>query len=116
MFCLPLAPFALAIYLLQKIIGDYYVLTNRSVEIRRCLGRGLVERIPFASFDAVEVKVHGGQAFYRSGDVNLVNGRGDVVRSLAGVPWPERFQQVISEAREARRRSDESLARINARK
>lgn len=116
LFCLPLAPFALALYLLQKVVGSCYILTNRSVEIRKIVGRVLVEKVPLSGVDAVNIVPHAGQAFFRSADVELVNARGDVILRLDGVPWPDRFRQVILDAREARLKSDESLARINARK
>lgn len=116
LFCLPLAPVALTIYLLQKVAGSCYVLTNRSVEIRNIIGRGLVEKIPLAGIEQVNVVTQAGQAFFRAADLELVNARGDVLMRLEGVPWPDRFRQVILDAREARKRSDESLARIEARK
>lgn len=116
LFCLPLAPVALAIYLIQKVVGNQYVLTNRSVEVRKLVGRVLIEKISLNDIEAINVVTRGGQAFYRAGDLELVNGRGEVVLRLAGVPWPERFRKIILETREARKSSDESLARIEARK
>ena len=116
LFCLPLAPVALAIYLLQKVVGNQYILTNRSVEVRKLIGRVLLEKVSLADVDSVNVVTRGGQAFYRAGDIELVNGRGEVILRLPGVPWPERLRKVILETREARKRSDESLARIESRK
>ena len=116
LFCLPLAPVALAIYLIQKVVGNQYVLTNRSVEVRKLVGRVLIEKVSLNDIEAINVVTRGGQAFYRAGDLELVNGRGEVILRLAGVPWPERFRKIILETREARKSSDESLARIEARK
>lgn len=116
LFCLPLAPIALTVYLLQKVFGNQYVLTNRSIEIRKLIGRILLEKVSLNDIDTINVVPRGGQAFYRAADLDLINARGEILMRLAGVPWPERFRKVILETREARRRSDESLARIDARK
>jgi hypothetical protein len=115
LFCLPLAPIALVLYLLGK-LGNCYVLTNRSVEIRSILGKNLVEKTALAGIETIQIVPQAGQAFYRAADLELMNGRGDVVMKLVGVPWPERFRMIILEARQARVRNDESLARIDARK
>jgi len=116
LFCLPLAPVALTVYLLQKVLGNQYILTNRSVEVRKIVGRILLEKVALADIDAVNVVVRAGQAFYRAGDLDLVNARGEIMMRLAGVPWPERLRKAILETRDARRQSDASLARIDARK
>ena len=45
----------------------------------------------------------------------LLNAKGDVLMQIAGITRPERFRQVILDAREARIRNDHSLEVIRSR-
>lgn len=108
-------PFALIGYFQFKVAGEKYEVTNRSVRIRSFLGGRLVQQIALTDFEDVQVEVVPGQAFYRAGNVQLLNGKGDVVMTLAGVPRPDRLRNVILEARRARLQSDASLKVIEGR-
>jgi hypothetical protein len=109
------APLALAGYAKFKISGPVYLLTNRSVQVRSALGRNLVQTVALADIDNIAIRVSPGQEFYKAGDLQLLNASGDVLLTLGGIPHPERFRQIILDAREARVRSDRSLDVIRSR-
>jgi hypothetical protein len=116
LFGLPLAPFGLALYLLLKVIGQRYTVTNRAVSIGRIISGQVVKQVALKDVAEVEVEVLAGQEFFRAGDVVLRKAGGDEILRCAGVPQPERFKHVILEAREARLQSDDALAVINKRR
>ncbi|MBL8848639.1 MAG: hypothetical protein JNG89_03105 [Planctomycetaceae bacterium] len=109
------APLALVGYLQFKVTGPVYLLTNRSVQTLTALSRNLIQTVALSDIDNIEIRVLPGQAFYQAGDLLLLNARGDVLMTLAGIPRPARFRQVILDAREARIRSDHSLGVIRSR-
>lgn len=109
------APLGLIGYLKFKVTDSVYVLTNRSVLKRAALGQRLLQSVPLSEIDNIEIRVSPGQEFYQAGDLLLLNAAGDTLMHLPGVPRPERFRQVILDAREARIRSDRSLDVIRAR-
>lgn len=116
LFALPLAPLALVGYVMSKLTWNRYELTNRGIGIWKSLGNVRLQQIALTDFTDIAVDVQPGMAFYHAGDLQLLNGKGDVVLLLAGVPHPLRFRQLILEARSARMESDASLATIQARK
>ena len=116
LFALPLAPLGAALYLLQKVFGSRYLVTNRGVEIRSSIGARLVKRVELADIAEITCKVHSGQAFHHAADVELRNAKGSVLATLAGVSRPERLRSAILEIRDARMSNDAALAQIQARK
>ena len=102
-------------YLLMK-MGSFYVLTNRSVQIRKMQGTILESSCPLADVIDVAVDIQPGQQFYTAGDLSLLNARGDVLLRLPGVVRPDRFRRAILESRDSRRQNDESLKTISARR
>lgn len=109
------APLALVGYLQFKVTNSVYILTNRSIQIRKALSRNLVQSVALSDIADIAVQVAAGQQFYQAGDLQLLSAKGDVLMTLAGIPRPERFRHVILDAREARMRSDHSLEVIGAR-
>lgn len=116
LFGLPLAPAGAALYLLTKVTGDRYLLTNRGVEIRKSIGGRLIRRVDLSQIAAVTIRVVPGQAFHKAGDIELRDAKGALLATLAGVSRPERFQSAVMEARHARVHNDAALAQIQARK
>lgn len=116
LFGLPVAPLGALIYLSQKVLGDRYILTNKSVEIRKSIGSNLVARVELSSLDDITVTVLSGQEFSRAGNLQLRDAKGSILATLPGVVWPERLKSAILEARQARVSSDAALAQIQARK
>ena len=114
-FALPTAPLGMLIYLLMKVVGERYVVTNRAVKRVASLGFRLIQEVPMAQIADVSIDPDSRQAFYKTGDVRLTNANGDTLLLLRGVPYPERFQQVINETRTAKRQTAAALATINAR-
>jgi len=109
------APLALVGYLKFKVADPVYILTNRSVQKRKALSRNLIQTVPLSEIDNIAIQVVAGQQFYQAGDLELLNAKGDLLMTLSGIPRPERFRQVILDARSARIRSDHSLEVIRAR-
>lgn len=114
-FALPTAPIGMLIYLAMKVVGSRYVVTNRAVKRVASLGFKLHEAVPLAQIAEVSIDPDSRQAFYKTGDVRLTNANGDTLLLLRGVPYPERFQQVINETLDAKRQTSAALATINAR-
>jgi hypothetical protein len=115
LFGLPLAPLGLTAYALLKMFGHKYVLTNRSLKVHAALGVRLDKQISLSDIDNIDIVVLPGQAAFASGNLEVLNDRGDPILVLEGVPRPERFRQEILECRDARRLSDASLKMIEAR-
>lgn len=112
---LPTAPIAVLIYLGLKVVGSRFTVTNRNVNRVSALGFRLLESVPLAQIAGVSVDPDSRQTFYRTGDVRLTNAAGDTLMLMRGIPYPERFCQVILETRDARGQVAASLARIQAR-
>ena len=71
-----------------------YRLTNRRVVIERGVEGRPESAIELAAFDAVEIVVQPGQAWYPAGDLVFRRGGIEVFR-LPGVPRPEGFQHTV---------------------
>ncbi len=115
LFVLPSAPVAAALYLMTKLFGDRYVLTNRSVQRWTVLGNRQLLSVPLTEIADVEINPLPGQEFFRAADVVLANAKGDPLTTLQAVPHPEVFREWILKARDARSLTEESLATIAAR-
>jgi hypothetical protein len=109
-------PLALLAYLLLKVGGSKYVVTNRNVKRLPVLGIRLLEETPLASVERISIDPDSRLSFFRTGDIRLSGAAGETLMLLRGVPFPERFVQVIDETRIARRQVEESLAAIRGRK
>jgi hypothetical protein len=113
----PLAiPFALAGYAMTKLTGNRYEVTNRSVRIRKILGGQLLKQVALTDFADVAIEQQAGQAFYKAADLHLMTAKGDSLLSLPAVVRPDRLQQLILKARQARLQADSSLKTIQARR
>lgn len=108
-------PYAILAYALSKVTGSYYLLTNRSVQKRTILGGAMTQQVALSEIEEIVISTRSAYAFYHAGDVELQNASGNTLMVLEAVTYPDRVAQVIVDAREARRRSDASLAAIQAR-
>jgi hypothetical protein len=115
LFALPLAPIAVLVYLLMKVFGSKYVVTNRVVKIVNSVGSGPEQAAPLSQVVTVSVDPDSRMIFYQTGDVRLVGSGGQTLLLLRGVPRPDRFCQVIQEAVDAKRQVESALTRIKAR-
>lgn len=115
LFGLALAPIALAVYGYQKIVGDRYALTNRSVQRWKIIGSRMTRSVALTDVANVIVQQQPGQVFFRAADVYLMNAKGDPVMVLEGVAQADIFRQWILEARDARLTVEQSLKTIKAR-
>ena len=115
LFGLLVAPLAATVYLLMKVFGSKYVVTNRVVKRVDSLGFRQHESIPLSQIVTATVDPDSRMDFYQTGDVRLAGSGGQSLLLLRGVPRPERFCQVIQEATDAKRLVANSLAQIKAR-
>lgn len=115
-FALLTAPLGALIYLAMKVAGSRYTVTNRSVKRMASLGFRQYEEVPLSNIATVSIDPDSRQTFYKTGDVRLSNAAGDTLLLMRGIPYPERFVQVIDETRNAKSQVAASLAKIQARK
>ena len=110
-----LAPLGALLYLVQKVIGERFTITNKSVQRWSGLGGRMIQRIELADIVSMEVRQQSGQEFFRASDLVLLNAKGDVAMRLEGLPHAEIFLDNITKARDSAIRVKESLDVIKAR-
>lgn len=112
---LPLAPFGVFWYAVQKLFGNRYVLTNRSLQVWSSIGQRLVGSVPLGQIAEISVVERNGQQFFRAADLKILDAGGNVALTLPGVPRAAVFRQIIFEARDAHTQVEAALATIGAR-
>jgi hypothetical protein len=110
-----LAPIGALLYLVQKVFGERFTITNKSVQRWTGLGGRMIQRIELSDIANMEVRQQSGQEFFRASDLLLLNAKGDVAMRLEGLPHAEIFRENITKARDAGVRVQESLNTIKAR-
>jgi hypothetical protein len=107
-------PLALVLFFMRIApgIGTRYRLTNRRIIVERGLTGTLDKAVDLDRFDAIDVEVQSGQAWYDAGDLVFRLGNVETFR-LSGVSRPEAFRQTclkghlahkgVKQAREQRR-------------
>lgn len=116
LFVLPTAPIAAGLYFLQKVTGQRYRLTNRSMQIWHSLGNRKVKEVALTEINDVAIRELPGQQFYKSADLVIIGGKGnEEILTLPGVPYAAIFRQTILEARDSRQLVTKSLETIKAR-
>jgi len=115
LFALPTSPLALLIYLLLKMGGRRYRLTNRSIQVWSMLGQRLYSQAPLDAIAEIRVEQHPGQVFYKAADLILLGADGAELLRLDGVPRADVFRHTVLKARDARSQVEASLTRIQAR-
>jgi uncharacterized membrane protein YdbT with pleckstrin-like domain len=106
----------LVLYVVTKLTGQRFVLTNRNLQVRQMIGVRLNSQAPLADIKSVEIRESPGQAFYKAADLVVQGADGKTLIRLEGVQRPAVFRQTILEARDARQQVEESLKTIQARK
>lgn len=114
-FGLLLAPIGFVLYVIQKLIGPRYLLTNRSIQSWSSIGTRLFGSVPLQQIAEIEVVEKPGQAFFHAADLNILDSGGNTVLTLDGVVRAEVFRHTILEARDARVQVESALATIGAR-
>ena len=115
LFALPTIPVAILLYFVQKVTGEYFVLTNRSVQIWAARSGQRKATVDLAKIDEVEVVQAPGQVFYKASDILLRNAGGEVIERLDGVPDAPSFCNAIRRTAESRRLVQSAMATIEAR-
>ncbi|MFM9960268.1 MAG: hypothetical protein ACKV2Q_03480 [Planctomycetaceae bacterium] len=112
---LPLALVGAVLYFIQKLTGERFTITNKSVQRWTGLGGRMIQRIELSDIVTMEVKQQSGQEFFCASDLLLMNAKGDVAMRLDGLPHAEIFLETITKARQASMQVQESLKTIGAR-
>jgi hypothetical protein len=112
---LPLAGLGAALYFLQKVTGERFTITNKSVQRWTGLGGRMIQRIELTDIATMQVSQQSGQEFFHASDLLLLNAKGDVAMRLDGLPHAEIFLETISKARQAAQQVGDSLKTIAAR-
>ncbi|MCA9264982.1 MAG: PH domain-containing protein [Planctomycetales bacterium] len=97
------APLAAVLYLLRvaPFVGCRYTLTNRRVVVQQgIVGRVEAKSIQLDRFDAIEIVVRAGQAWYSAGDL-VFRHQGTETFRLDGVSRPESFRQACLKSHRA---------------
>lgn len=115
LFVLPTAPVGVLLYVVNKFIGERYVLTNRSVQRWAVIGFRQYQSVTLTDVAEIEYVQEPGQEYYHAGNLILKNAKGDPVMKISGVKDADVFRQVIEKARDARAGAEHSLAAIEAR-
>jgi len=115
LFVLPTAPVGVLLYTLNKLTGERYVLTNRSIQRWVVIGLRQIQSVALTDVNVIEYVQLPGQEYFHAGDLLLKNAKGDIVLRVQGVKDADVFRQVIEKARDARIGVEESLALIEAR-
>lgn len=115
-FIPPTIPLALLLYFWLKVFGSKYIVTNRAVKIGNAMGFRIEQEVALDRVTEVSVDPDSRLSFYRTGDVRLTGSNGETLLLLRGVPFPDRFRQVIAEAADAHRMVEASLTTIRNRK
>ena len=113
---LPLAGIGAALYFIQKVTGERFTITNKSVQRWTGLGGRMIQRMELSDIATMEVAQQSGQEYFRASDLLLLNAKGDVAMRLEGLPHAEIFLENISKARSASQQVGDSLKTIAARK
>ncbi len=115
LFGLPLAGPAVALYFVQKITGERFTITNKSIQRWSGLGGRMIQRLELADIANMQVEQQDGQKFFNASDLLLLNAKGDVVMRLEGLPHAEMFRENITKARDSAVQVQAALNTINAR-
>ena len=104
-----------ALYLLIKVRGQRFVLTNRRIKVQSTLGHQLTGETPLENIGEIALAVRSGQNFYKAGDLVLMDESGEELRRLEGIAHPATFRQNILKARDAHVQVESSLSLIESR-
>jgi hypothetical protein len=115
LFALPTAPIGALLYLLTKVFGQRFVLTNRSVQIWSARGNRKISSASLDDIAAVELDQSTGQKFYRAADIKLKGANGQTLLRLKGVGDAASFGNAIRNAIQARQQVKAAMATIEAR-
>ncbi|QDT66998.1 hypothetical protein [Calycomorphotria hydatis] len=115
LFGLPLAPLGALLYVLTKVIGERYVLTNYAIKRQGSLTAHPIGAAPLNQIDEISIKKPASYKFFKAGDLLLSSADGRVTLKLSSVAYPELVRETILDAIEARKRTDAVMATIQAR-
>lgn len=111
----PTAPLGVLLYAWQKLRGNRYVLTNRSLSIQTAITRRTKQSINLDEITSVQRHSEPGHKFFTAGDVQVFGQNDLLCMTLAGVKEPEAFRNAIQQAVAARAQVAVAAATIESR-
>ncbi|MDA1161949.1 MAG: hypothetical protein O3B13_02490 [Planctomycetota bacterium] len=114
-FVLPTAPLGVLLYVVAKLTGERYVLTNRSIQRWAVIGAKQFQSLALTDVADIEYVQQPGQEYFHAGDLILLNSKGDPLMKVSGVKDADIFRQIIEKVRDARVGTELSLEAIAAR-
>ncbi|MEQ9408320.1 MAG: PH domain-containing protein [Fuerstiella sp.] len=114
-FALITAPLGLLLYAVQRLMGERYVLTNRSVQIWTARTGRMVASVGLLDFDHIELEQSPGQVFYNAADLRFVAADGKTLLRLKGIKDAASFRNAIQRTVDSRRMVQAAMSTIDAR-
>ena len=115
LFVLPTAPFAVLGYVMEKLTGEKWILTNRSIQRWASMGTRQIQSLTLTDVAEIAIETTPGMAFYKCGTLHLQDAKGKTLMLLKGVNNPDIFRQTLLKSRESRTQVESALATIAAR-
>jgi hypothetical protein len=115
LFVLPSAPFAILGYVVEKLTGEKWILTNRSIQRWASMGARQIQSLSLTEIDEIAIEITPGMVFYKCGNLHLQDAKGKTLMELKGVNNPEIFRETLLKSRESRTQVEAALATIEAR-
>lgn len=115
LFVLPSAPLAILGYVVEKVFGEKWILTNRSIQRWASLGTRQIQSVSLTDVAEIAIETSPGMIFYRCGTLHLQDAKGKTLMELKGVNQPEIFRETLLKSRESRTQVEAALATIEAR-
>lgn len=115
LFVLPSAPLAILGYVVTKVIGEKWILTNRSVQRWASLGARQIQSVSLTDIAEIAIETTPGMAFYKCATLHLQDAKGKTLMELKGVNNPDIFRETLLKSRESRTQVEAALATIEAR-
>ncbi|WP_437190821.1 hypothetical protein [Planctomicrobium sp. SH527] len=110
-----LAPVSLMVYSTGKLIGNYYVITNRCVSTRKIVGAKRIGEVRIADIHSITIQERPGYQFHQVGDVVLKHRDGKTLLVISAAVRPERVRRLILETQTAHAQVVQAQAVIQAR-
>jgi hypothetical protein len=116
LFVLPSAPLVAVTYVILKLWGPRYLVTNRAVKQLRGLGRQVLVETPWSQVARATVDPDSRLPYFRTGDVRVEGLQGETLQLLRAVPYPDRFASVLNTVATARQSVQDAQDRIHRRR
>ncbi|MEP3481523.1 MAG: hypothetical protein ABJZ55_19935 [Fuerstiella sp.] len=115
LLALPTAPIGVLLYAWQKLLGDRYVLTNKTLTIQTAITRRSKQSVPLDEVNLIQSHSEPGHQFFTAADLKVLDNENRETMVLAGVKEPDAFRNAIQQAVAAKAQVAIAAARIQLR-